>query len=224
MQSSSFQGWNGGYVSLYSVNGKEIQRMTITSSTPSSLEFPVPVGRGSFGWTAPNTNVNNMSVVIKNSRNTTMFSYSGASSGLEEGALFYFNNGCSTEPIQGPPTLLMADVTDGTARLTWHFNYDAPDYGYNVYRDEQLYGMVNDPTILEFFDGDLANGHCYTITGIGYNGETLHSNETCASATNCMSASNFDYEYVGENYKIKLLWDTPEIHDGLSGYLIFRTT
>ena len=222
MQSSSFQGWNGGYVSLYSVNGKEIQRMTITSSTPSSLEFPVPVGRGSFGWTAPNTNVNNMSVVIKNSRNTTMFSYSGASSGLEEGALFYFNNGCSTEPIQGPPTLLMADVTDGTARLTWHFNYDAPDYGYNVYRDEQLYGMVNDPTILEFFDGDLANGHCYTITGIGYNGETLHSNETCASATNCMSASNFDYEYVGENYKIKLLWDTPEIHDGLSGYLIFR--
>lgn len=222
MQSSAFQGWNGGYLSLYTTTGKEIQRMTITSSVPSTFEFPVSVGRGTFGWTAPNNNVSNMSITIKDSQNNVVYTYSGASSGLDEGVVYSFNNGCGNELMQGAPTHLRSEVEEDNAKLTWHFNGPAPEYGFYVYRDEHLYGMVTDPTIHEFVDDNFSNGHCYTVSGLGYGGETDHSNETCASAGDCLSATNFDFEYVGSNYKVKLMWDKPNPADGLSGYYLFR--
>ena len=40
MQSSAFQGWNGGYVSLYSVTGKELQRFTITTCCCGRMRRP----------------------------------------------------------------------------------------------------------------------------------------------------------------------------------------
>lgn len=222
MQSSAFQGWNGGYVSLYSVTGKEIQRFTITGSVPSTLNFPVPVGAASFGWTAPNNTVSNMSLIIRDSENNTVYSYSGSSAGLEEGIFLDVNNGCGNEQEDLPPYDLESEVVDGNVRLAWEINCVPPAYGYNVYRDEQLYAMVNDPIQTSFVDENIAEGHCYTVTCIGLGGETAHSNETCASAGDCMAASNFWFEYTGNLYKIKLTWDKPEPADGLSGYYLFR--
>ena len=219
MQSTAFQGWNGGYLSLYSVTGKEIQRMTLTNSVPTTFEFPVLVGHGSFGWTAPNNNVNNMSIIIKDSEGSTVYTYSGASSGIEEGIVFEFNNGCGNEPLADAPYHLISEVADGNVKLTWNFDEVESIYGYNVYRDEYLYGMVNNPTGFEFVDENITEGHCYTVTALGYGGESAYSNETCASSGDCMGAKNFDYEYLSNNYKIKLLWEKPEISDGLSGYL-----
>ena len=219
MQSSAFQGWNGGYVSLYSATGKEIQRFTITSSVPSTFNFPVPVGNVCFGWTAPSNNVSNMSLIIKDSEGNTAYTYQGNSSGMEEGVFYAVNNGCGNALVTTAPYHLMAEMSESDAVLTWENGGVVPDYGYIVYKDEQIYGFT---TELSFVDENITVGHCYTVTALNYGGESDHSNETCASAGDCKGATNFDYEYVGNNYKIKLLWDKPEPGDGLSGYYLFR--
>lgn len=219
MQSSAFQGWNGGYVSLYSATGKEIQRFTITSSVPSTFNFPVPVGNVCFGWTAPNNNVSNMSLIIKDSEGNTAYTYQGNSSGMGEGVFYAVNNGCGNALVTTAPYHLMAEMSESDAVLTWENGGVVPDYGYIVYKDEQIYGFT---TELSFVDENITVGHCYTVTALNYGGESDHSNETCASAGDCKGATNFDYEYVGYNYKIKLLWDKPEPGDGLSGYYLFR--
>ncbi len=219
MQSTAFQGWAGGYVSLYSVTGKEIQRFTITNSVPSTLNFLVPVGMNSFGWTAPSATVGNMSLVIKDSENNTVFTYQGSSNDMAEGIFYEVNNGCGNEITYQSPYQLRAEKEGDNAVLTWVHDGAAPDYGYNIYRDDRLYGFS---TEMRFVDENLDAGHCYTVTALGLGGETGHSNETCASAGDCMGATNFDYEYVGNNYKIKLKWDKPEPADGLSGYYLFR--
>ena len=219
MQSSAFQGWNGGYVSLYSATGKEIQRFTITSSVPSTFNFPVPVGNVCFGWTAPNNNVSNVSLIIKDSEGNTAYTYQGNSSGMEEGVFYAVNNGCGNALVTTAPYHLMAEMSESDAVLTWENGGVVPDYGYIVYKDEQIYGFT---TELSFVDENITVGHCYTVTALNYGGESDHSNETCASAGDCKGATNFDYEYVGNNYKIKLLWDKPEPGDGLSGYYLFR--
>ena len=219
MQSTAFQGWSGGYVSLYSATGKEIQRFTITNSVPSTLNFPVPVGTCSFGWTAPNNNVSNMSIVIKDSENNTMFTYQGGSANLNEGIFLNVNNGCGNDITYQSPYQLRAEKEGDNAILTWAHDGTDPEYGYNVYRDDQLYGFSRE---LRFVDEGITAGHCYTVTALGLGGETGHSNESCASAGDCMGATNFDYEYVGSTYKIKLKWDKPEPADGLTGYYLYR--
>ena len=222
MQSSAFQGWNGGYVILYSGTGKEICRLTTTNSSPQSVEFAVPVGQVSFGWSRPRNNVNNVTIIIKDSENNTMYTYQGNTSGLTEGILLEANNGCGNELNVQAPYNLRAATEEGDATLTWEMSGDEPEYGYLVYRDEQRIAMVIGGESRMYVDEDLTAGHCYTVTALGLGGETEHSNETCASAGDCMGASDFDYEYVGENYKIKLSWTRPEVSTGLSGYYLYR--
>ena len=219
MQSSAFQGWNGGYVSLYSATGSEIQRFTITSSVPSTYNFPVPVGTCGFGWTAPNNAVNNMSVTIKDSESNTVFAYQGSSTGLTEGIFLDVNNGCGEPLLVFPPENLEVEVEEGNAMLHWDYDGSIPEYGFLVYRDERLYGVSFD---VVFEDENITEGHCYTVTALNLGGESDHSNETCASSGDCMGASNFDYVYTGNYYRIKLLWDRPEVSEGLSGYYLYR--
>ena len=219
MQSSAFQGWYGGYVSLCSTTGKEIQRFTITNSVPATYNFPVPVGNVTFVWTAPNNSVGNMSITIKDSESNTVFAYQGNSNGMEEGVFLAANNGCGFMPPVDTPFGLRAEMDGSNVVLTWEDGDASAEYGHNIYRDDQLYGFSTD---MHFVDENITEGHCYTVTVLGNGGESEHSNETCASAGDCLGASNFYFEYVGNNYKIKLLWDKPEPADGLSGYYLFR--
>ena len=219
MQSSAFQGWYGGYVSLCSTTGKEIQRFTITNSVPATYNFPVPVGNVTFVWTAPNNSVGNMSITIKDSESNTVFAYQGNSNGMEEGVFLAANNGCGFTPPVDSPFGLRAEMEGSNVVLTWEDGDASAEYGHNIYRDDQLYGFSTD---MHFVDENITEGHCYTVTVLGNGGESEHSNETCASAGDCLGASNFYFEYVGNNYKIKLLWDKPEPADGLSGYYLFR--
>lgn len=218
MQSSAFQGWNGGYVSLYSTSGREISRYSISNSVPATVDFPVPVGNIAFGWTQPQTNVNNLSMIIKDGEGNTVYIYSGSAFGLESGIIFASNNSCGNEPPVEAPYGLQSEMDGDQVVLTWEYGGAGADYGYNVYRDEQLYGFS---TEMRFVDENVSAGHCYTVTFMGTGGESAHSNETCASSGDCLGATNFDYEYVGNNYKIKLKWDKPEA-EGLSGYYLFR--
>lgn len=219
MQSSAFQGWYGGYVSLCSTTGKEIQRFTITNSVPATYNFPVPVGNVTFVWTAPNNSVGNMSIAIKDSESNTVFTYQGNSNGMEEGVFLAANNGCGVMPPVDTPFGLRAEMEGSNVVLTWEDGDASAEYGHNIYRDDQLCGFSTD---MHFVDENITEGHCYTVTVLGTGGESEHSNETCASAGDCLGASNFYFEYVGNNYKIKLLWDKPEPADGLSGYYLFR--
>ena len=218
MQSTAFQGWNGGYVSLYTNSGVEVQRFTITGSVPSTLNFPVPLGNFSFGWTAPNNAVGNMTVIIKDAQNNTVFTYQGNSNGLEEGVIFAANNDCGSGAAIAAPYGLVGESAEGSVVLNWNCDV-MPTYGFNIYRDEVLYGFVAEVTT--FTDPDVTAGHCYTVTALGDGGESEQSNETCASAGDCMAASNFWFEYTGSTYKIKLTWDRPAA-EGLSGYFLFR--
>lgn len=219
MQSTAFQGWNGGYVSLYTSTGVEVQRMTITNSTPSTFNFSVPLGNFSMGWTAPNNAVSNMTVIIKDSEGNTVFTYSGNSNGLEEGIILATNNDCGSGMAMAAPYGLVGEVVEDVVVLNWNCD-ETPLYGYNIYRDDLLYGFVNEGTT--FTDTDIMVGHCYTVTALGEGGESEYSNETCASAGDCMSASDFWFVYTGSTYKIKLTWDKPENAEGLSGYYLFR--
>lgn len=222
MQSSAFQGWNGGYVSLYSGTGREICRLTTTNSSPQSVEFAVPVGQVSFGWSRPRNNVNNVTIIIKDSENNTMYTYQGNTSGLTEGIILEANNGCGNEMNVQAPYNLRAEMQEGDAILTWEMSGDEPEYGYIVYRDDQRMALVRGGESRMYVDEDITAGYCYTVTALCLGGETEYSNETCASAGDCMGASDFDYEYVGENYKIKLSWTRPEVSTGLSGYYLYR--
>ena len=218
MQSTAFLGWNGGYVSLYTTSGVEVQRMTITGSAPSTLEFAVPVGRVSFGWTAPENAVNNMSIVIKDAAGNTVYTYQGNSNGIAEGIILSANNDCGSGATTAAPYGLVSEVDEGDLVLNWHCD-EMPSYGFNIYRDELLYGFAAEGTT--FVDSGVEGGHCYTVTALGNGGESTHSNETCASAGDCLAASNFWFEYTGNTYKIKLMWDRPSA-EGLSGYYLYR--
>lgn len=218
MQSSAFQGYYGGYVSLYSASGREMGRFTMTNSVPVSADIQVPLGQASFGWTAPQNTINNITLTIKDSDNNTIYTYTGNSNGIEPGIIWADNNNCGNEPLMTAPYDLQSQQEEDQVALTWNYDGD-PEYGFVVYRDEYLYGSSQTTS---FVDQDLAQGHCYTVVALTSGGESNHSNETCASAGDCLSATNFTFEYTGNNYRIKLLWDKPNPADGLSGYYLFR--
>lgn len=221
MQSNSIQGWKGGAVTLYTASGKAINSMTVTNSEAQSLDISVPAGRVKFGWTAGHGYVSNLALVIKDAEGNTVYTYSGNSYGMTAGIFLEMNNSCGYEKTE-PPYNLRTESGDNSVLLSWEINGDNPEYGFNIYRDEQIYVMVNDPDARSFVDEDFSTGHCYVVTAIGLGGESENSNEYCASTGDCMSASNMDFEYVGDNYRIKLMWDRPEVSEGLSGYYLYR--
>ena len=218
MQSTAFQGYYGGYVSLYSATGREIARYTMANSAPVSVDIQVPLGRTSFGWTAPDNTINNITLTIKDSEGNTIYTYSGNSNGIDPGIIWADNNNCGNTALVDAPYDLTSQQDENQCVLTWQYD-GQPDFGFNIYRDEQLYGF-SDTT--QFVDNHLDKGYCYTVVALAAGGESDHSNETCASAGDCLNATNFTFEYTGNNYRIKLLWDKPQPADGLSGYYLFR--
>ena len=88
MTTNSFQGWQKGYISVYNMTGHELDRYTMTSSNTISLEPIMPLGRLSFGWTAPEQTINSMAFVIKDAENNSVYSFSGSSDDLASGIFF----------------------------------------------------------------------------------------------------------------------------------------
>lgn len=220
MTTSGFQGWNGGYISVYNMTGMELNRYTTTSSTAISVDSDMPLGRLSFGWTAPEQTVNTMGFLIKDADNNTVYSFSGSSAELASGIFFETNNSCGGSLDCGTPENLMATVEDDGILLTWD-GVENPGYGYNVFRDGLLYRLIQNGTT--FLDENVdMGGHCYRVAVLcegGDNGE--RSNESCATFGPCYPPRDLDYELTN-SFKIKLNWETPEPHDGLSGYYLYR--
>ena len=220
LTTTSFQGWRGGYISVYNTTGHELAQLTMNSSAGVMVEPELPLGRISFGWTAPNQTVNQMGFVIKDSEGNTVYSFSGTSDDMPSGIFLETNNTCGGDLSCGTPENLMAADTEEGILLTWEA-VENPGYGYNVYRDGLLYRLVQNGTT--FLDENVdMGGHCYRVTVLcegGENGE--FSNESCATFGPCYPPRDLDFE-VTNNNKVKLKWLAPQPNDGLSGYYLFR--
>jgi hypothetical protein len=222
MTTTSFQGWRGGHISVYNNTGHEIAQFTMTSSAGIMVEPELPLGGITFGWTAPTEPVNQMGFVIKNAEGNTVYSFSGSSNDLNEGVFFATNNTCGGDLSCGTPENLMATDTDEGILLTWDA-VENEGYGYNLYRDDLLYRLIPAGTVTTFLDENVGlGGHCYRVGVLCDGGESgEYSNESCASMRPCYPPKDLDFTYTN-NYKPKLQWETPEPHDGLSGYYLFR--
>ena len=222
MTTTSFQGWRGGHISVYNNSGHELSQFTMTSSAGVMVEPALPLGQVSFGWTAPEEFVNQMGFVIKDSQGQTVYSFSGSSDDLNEGIFFATNNTCGGELSCGTPDNLVATATDEGIMLSWDA-VENEGYGYNLYRDGLLYRLIPAGTATSYYDGNLGlGGHCYCVSVLCDGGESgEYSNESCASVGPCYPPRDLDFEYAN-NHKPKLLWQTPEPHDGLSGYFLYR--
>ena len=223
---AAMNGWRGGAIHIYNASGREIQQLTTTNNTVQSVPVEVPLGHLPFGWSAQTFGDSfSMGFNIKDSENHTVYTYSGQSSNMTEGIFHEGNNSCGNSIGDGCPTNLVALVDDEiptNINVSWDPVPGATGYGYTVYRDGLLYRLI--PNGTSFVDEDAEiGGHCYVV-GYFFNGgeNGQYSNESCATSGACYAPRNFTFEYVGDEYKIKLLWQRPDPSDGLSGYYIFR--
>ena len=221
MTSNDMQGWKGGYISVYSATGREItDHMTSPNATPLYASPILPLGRVSFGWTAPEETVSQMAFVIKDADNNTVYSFSGSSDDLPSGVFFETNNNCGNEVTCDTPENLVATSQGDAILLTWDAVEDAV-YGYQIYRDDMLYRLIQSGNA--FLDEAVTmGGHCYRVNVLCEGGESgEYSNESCTTAGPCYPPRNLDFEYT-DTYKVKLKWDGPQPNDGFSGYYLFR--
>lgn len=222
MTTSNFQGWNGGYLTAYNNVGHEMARCTMTSSTPSIESLVLPLGRVSFGWTAPENAVSSMGFIIKDANNQEVFSFEGSSDELASGIFLELNNSCGGDQPCGIPANVVAANDGDHVVLSWE-GVEDEGYGYNIYRDGLLCRLVPAGTGTTWLDTQAPlGGHCYQISVLCEGGESeALSNESCAAAGPYNPPRNLDYE-LASGFKIKLTWDAPDPQDGFTGYFLFR--
>lgn len=224
---ASFTGFRGGAIHMYNAAGTEFASVTTTTSSVQSFPVDMPVGRVSFGWSAPTqTGSFTMAFSIKDSQNNVVYTYSGSSDDFPEGIFCTANNGCGNSVGTGIPSNLIA-IRDEADPYTIHVSWDGINdsgYGYTVYRDDLLYRVIPEGTSFDDVNTPIG-GHCYRVGFLSYGGENDgYSNESCATSGECYAPSNLDYETTGSTYKIKLKWEKPNPLEGLSGYYLFRST
>jgi hypothetical protein len=193
----------------------------MTSSTPAVERPALPLGRLSFGWTAPENTVSSLSFVIKDAQEQEVFSFSGSSDELEPGIFFETNNTCGGDLSCEIPGNLTAVSQEDQVLLTWDA-VDNEGYGFNLYRDGLICRLIPAGTGTSFIDQQAGQGgHCYQVAVLCEGGETGLSNETCASVGPCYPPRNLDFNIVS-NYRVQLNWEAPVPSDGLSGYVLYR--
>jgi len=223
MTSASFQGWDGGGITVQNAAGSYIDFLTTTTASAQMQRFQMALGNNNLYWTAPNSNISNLSFKIKDAENQIVYQYEGPSSGLEEGLLRTINNTCGNEVTCEAPYRLKAVTdpeNDRNIILTWESDY-TPEFGYNIYRDGFLFNMAHE---LQYVDENTdVGGHCYYVTALCSGGETANSNEYCAtSGTGCEPPFDLYFEYTSNN-KVQLTWSAPD-NENVTGYYVFRKT
>ena len=165
-QTTNFQGWNNGKLQILNAFGSVVDEVTMTSASPMSKTVKVPEGEVSFKWIAPETVVNSLTINIKNSDNTTVYTYSGSSSNLS-GVVYTDNNDCNG--CQAPTGLNAEYLWTGDGfgtMLTW--NYENDPQSFKVYRSDDGVGYVEiatvDKAMREYFDEVDAGNYYYKVT------------------------------------------------------------
>ncbi len=165
-QTTNFQGWNGGKIQVKNRFGSVIQEVTMTSSTPISQQIAMPEGDVTFTWVAPNTAVTNMTINIKDSSNSSVYTFTGNSNQVPA-TLYTGNNDCAGCQ---PPTNLAGEyqwTNEGFGTLlSW--DYEGEPQSFRVYRSEDGvdYQMVAtvDKTLREYLDIVDAGDYYYQVT------------------------------------------------------------
>lgn len=164
---SNFQGWNGGEIQVLNQNGTIIQNITMTGSSPISVPVAMPEGNVSFNWVAPATAVSTMSITIKNSSNTTVFTYNGSSNNMTNNVFYTDENNC--EGCQAPENLsgdYQSINGEFGAMITWE-NGGEPQ-SFKVYRsvdnvDYEVIATVNSADH-QYFDVSAPGEYFYKVT------------------------------------------------------------
>ena len=221
---AAMNGFRGGVIRVYNAAGTECAQVTTTNSSVQVIPVDMPLGHISLGWSAPTFgDAFDMAFTIKDSQNTTVYTYSGSSANLTEGIFYEANNSCGNAVGDAVPTNVVAVVDEDNINDI-HVSWDPvreDGYGYTVYRDGLLYRLIANGTSFDDLNTPIG-GHCYVVGYLYDGGENgQFSNESCATSGACYAPTNIDFEYTGNNYRIKLKWDRPE-GEGLSGYYLFR--
>ncbi|MBR3710484.1 MAG: thiol protease/hemagglutinin PrtT [Bacteroidales bacterium] len=227
VSSTNFQGWCGAYIAVYNASGTKINQVTINSSTPDMLQVEMPLGFVSLAWVPAEASPSfDITINVKDADNTSVFSYTGNINAMEEGIFFEGNNGCGASADCGTPSNLTAtqdENTETTIHLNWTGVQD-PGYGYVIYRDSVLVRLIVDGAT-SFDDVNVpVGGHCYQVATLcdgGMSGEA--SNMYCEPSGACHAPRQLDYELTA-NYKCNLKWELPEPSEGLSGYMLYRSS
>ena len=223
MTSSSFQGWDGGGITVQNAAGSYIDFLTTTQATASMQTFQMALGNNNLYWVEPNSIISNMSFKIRDAENQIVYQYEGPSSGLEAGILRTLNNSCGNENTCESPYNLKATVDPNNDRniiLTWDSDH-TPEFGYNIYRDGFLFNMAHETNYID--ENTDIGGHCYYITALCSGGETANSNEYCVtSGTGCEPPTDLYFDYFNEN-KVQLFW-SPTENENVTGYVVYRKT
>ena len=165
-QTTNFQGWNGGKIQVKNSFGTIMQEVTMTSSTPISQQIAMPEGNVIFNWVAPVSAVSNLTINIKNSSNTSVYTFTGNSNQVPA-TLFTGENDCAgcQPPINLNGEYQWTNQGFGTM-LTW--DYDEDPQSFKVYRSEdgtnyELVATV-DKTLREYLDIVDAGDYYYQVT------------------------------------------------------------
>ena len=223
MTSSSFQGWDGGGITVQNAAGSYIDFLTTTQATASMQTFQMALGNNNLYWVEPNSIITNLSFKIRDAENQIVYQYEGSSAGLEAGLLRTLNNSCGNENPCETPANLKASIdpdNDLNVILTWESDY-TPEFGYCIYRDGFLFNMAHELTYVD--ESTNIGGHCYYVTALCSGGETANSNEYCVtSGTGCEPPTDLYFSYTNNN-KIQLDW-TAAANENVTGYTVYRKT
>ena len=211
-------GWKNGYMVAYDGAGQEIDRFTMTSSSPATYNINVTLGKVSFAWKPGTENVA-LTIKVKDSAGNIVYQYDGNSNNIPEGVLYAGNNGCGNAAPTNVPTNVHAVTNGDNIVLTWD-GTAKNNYGFNIYRDGLLCELAHTN---EFVDvAPSVGGHCYMVCVLGDGGESAMSNEVCATAGEGCEPARNEWFYIQSNGKPAITWELPEHTDGLSAFFIYR--
>ena len=218
--SSMFNGWQGAAIQVIN-NANQLYATATATASPQTLSVEVPLGHVSFAWSSGSSTVSEVGFVIKDADNQVVYSYSGALSDLEDGVFLQTNNSCGNSMDCGMPIDLYAFAEGDYVVLDWFDSAEAENY--NVYRNGALLVTVLGQETGFIDEEPNYGGNCYHVTAFCEGGESDPTNEACVTiGDDCQPATNLWFEMTSNN-KVKLTWVTPQPHDGLSGFYIYRT-
>ena len=211
-------GWKSAYLVAYDGAGSEIDRFTMTNSSPAIYNMNVTIGRVSFAW-KPGTDNVQLTIKIKDSTGNIVYEYSGTSNAIPAGVLYEGNNGCGNAAPALTTGELIATRDGDNIILSWD-GVLKTEYGVNVYRDSVLCALSHDNEFID--EAPRIGGHCYQICVLSDGGESVLSNEACATAGEGCDAPQNEWYYIQANGKPAITWELPENTEGLSAFYVYR--
>ena len=215
---TNMTGWKSGYLVAYDGAGKEIDKFTMTSSNPTTYNMDLTLGKVWFAWKTGTDNVA-ITFKIKDATGTIVYQYEGASNDVPAGVLYSCNNGCGNAAPTSVPSNAYATTSGDNVVVTWE-GTAKDNYGFNVYRDGLLCALTHTNEYIDV--APEIGGHCYQVCVLGEGGESVFSNEVCATAGEGCDAPRNEWYYLQSSGKPVITWELPLNTEGLDAFFVYR--